>query len=355
MNTKSTTSWDDFFDNIFISDDEENRDEPEYTYADILAITYGAISGLIIFSNLWIILLIVCSKLRRHLYYLKIVVCSVGDLIFVTVFSFEIVSWLNPDGAWKYGEIFCNISRYITETHLIFIALALTSLCCDRIMKITLKQSCFTYFCHVILFCLPFAGTYIVVLPVLQHYKIITFANLTDLNQLPFKVCRMSKDYENKKILAVNIMEILQTTIFLPVLIFLFVMLICMKKTRQNDSNEIEVRDEQNSFDQDINKDDSVDIDVHDAMMMSSGVAVIIVTVVTVVFTIPSNVLHFCSSACLPDGMNQIKTRYIITSVSHILTIIPSFIRPYLWLCDLGLRNILKASLCFCRMKRRNI
>jgi hypothetical protein len=68
----------------------------------------------------------------------------------------------------------------------------------------------------------------------------------------------MSKDYENKKILAVNIMEILQTTIFLPVLIFLFVMLICMKKTRQNDSNEIEVRDEQNSFDQDINKDDSV-------------------------------------------------------------------------------------------------
>jgi hypothetical protein len=48
MNTKSTTSWDDFFDNIFISDDEENRDEPEYTYADILAITYGAISGLII-------------------------------------------------------------------------------------------------------------------------------------------------------------------------------------------------------------------------------------------------------------------------------------------------------------------
>jgi hypothetical protein len=57
-------------------------------------------------------------------------------------------------------------------------------------------------------------------------------------------------------------MEILQTTIFLPVLIFLFVMLICMKKTRQNDSNEIEVRDEQNSFDQDINKDDSVDIDV---------------------------------------------------------------------------------------------
>jgi hypothetical protein len=62
MNTKSTTSWDDFFDNIFISDDEENRDEPEYTYADILAITYGAISGLIIFSNLWIILLIVCSN-----------------------------------------------------------------------------------------------------------------------------------------------------------------------------------------------------------------------------------------------------------------------------------------------------
>jgi hypothetical protein len=52
MNTKSTTSWDDFFDNIFISDDEENRDEPEYTYADILAITYGAISGLIIFSKL---------------------------------------------------------------------------------------------------------------------------------------------------------------------------------------------------------------------------------------------------------------------------------------------------------------
>jgi hypothetical protein len=56
------------------------------------------------------------------------------------------------------------------------------------------------------------------------------------------------------------------------------------------------VRDEQNSFDQDINKDDSVDIDVHDAMMMSSGVAVIIVTVVTVVFiylNVQRRTIHF--------------------------------------------------------------
>ena len=355
MSTKSTTSWDDFFDNIFTSDDEEIRDEPEYTYTDILAITYGAISGLIIFSNLWIVLLIVCSNLRHRFYYLKIVVCSAGDLIFVTVFSFEIVSWLNPDGAWKYGEILCKISRYITETHLIFIALALTSLCCDRIMKITLKQSCFTYFCHVILFCLPFAGTYLAILPVLQHYRIVTFANLTDLNQISFTICRMSKDYENKNILAVNILEILQTTIFLPVLIFLFVMVICMKKTKQNENNEIEDRDELSSLDQDANTDDHVDTDVHDATMTSSGVAVIIVTIVTVLFTIPSNVLHFCSSACLPDGMNQIRTRYYITSVFHILTIIPSVLRPYVWLFDIGLRNILKTALCCCRTKRRNI
>lgn len=355
MSTESKTSWDDFFDNIFTSDDEEIKDEPDYTYTDILAIIYIATTALIIFSNLWIVLLIVCSKLRRHLYYLKIVVCSAGDLIFVTVFSFEIVSWLNPDGTWNYGEILCKISRYITETHLIFIALALTSLCCDRIMKITLKQSCFTYFCHVVLFCLPFAGTYIGILPVLQHYKIVIFANLTDLNQEPFTACIMSKDYENKQILAVNILEILQTTICLPVLNFLFVMLICMKKQRQDDNNGIEERNEQNSLDENVNKDDSVDTDVHDAMITSSGVTVIIVTVVSVVFTIPSNVLHFCSSACLPDGMNQIKTQYIITSVVHILTIIPSFLRPYLWLFDLGLRNILKTSFCCCRMKRRNI
>jgi hypothetical protein len=61
-----------------------------------------------------------------------------------------------------------------------------------------------------------------------------------------------------------------------------------------------------------INKDDSVDIDVHDAMMMSSGVAVIIVTVVTVVFTIPSNVLHFCSSASISSYFHNLLTFYIL-------------------------------------------
>jgi hypothetical protein len=113
MNTKSTTSWDDFFDNIFISDDEENRDEPEYTYADILAITYGAISGLIIFSNLWIILLIVCSKLRRHLYYLKIVVCF--RVIFIIRSQHNDVSANAMKIRWVpviYREILQNISPY---------------------------------------------------------------------------------------------------------------------------------------------------------------------------------------------------------------------------------------------------
>lgn len=337
---------------LFSSNDDvnTNNDKHELAYNEILAILYTVINCLILFSNLWVILLICCSKLRRHLFYLKIVVCSVGDLIFMIVFSFEIMTLLDSNRAWKYSEQLCIVSMYIAETHILFIALALCSLCSDRIMKICLSKRCFTIAVHVMLFLLPFVGTYIVVIPVLEHYDIVMVTRLTDIDQVTFTYCRMSVDYDLKKIMAVNILAILENAIFLPVLFVLLGIIICIYKKRLysnvvNGADQPHMCDHTNIDDDDDDDDDAVDTDV---TITSSGAAVIVVCVVTFVCTLPECVMYFCSPDCLPIS---IRKATIIQLIIYALSLVPSFLRPYLWLLDLDLRNTLKSALCCCFYK----
>ena len=327
-----------------------NDDKDELAYNEILAILYTVINCLILFSNLWVILLICCSKLRRHLFYLKIVVCSVGDLIFMIVFSFEIMTLLDSNRAWKYSEQICIVSRYIAETHIFFIALALCSLCSDRILKICLNKRCCSITAHVMLFLLPFVGTYFVIIPILAHYNIVMVTRLTDIDQVAFTYCKMSVDYDIKKIMAVDILEILENAIFLPVLFVLLGIIICIYKKHLYSNvihgvDQPHMCDHTNIDDDDDDDDDAVDTGV---TMTSSGAAVIVVCVVTFVCTLPNCVTYFCSPDCLPIN---IRKATIIQLSLYALSLVPSFLRPYLWLLDLDLRNILKSALCCCFYK----
>lgn len=327
-----------------------NDDKDELAYNEILAILYTVINCLILFSNLWVILLICCSKLRRHLFYLKIVVCSVGDLIFMIVFSFEIMTLLDSNRAWKYSEQICIVSRYIAETHIFFIALALCSLCSDRILKICLNKRCCSITAHVMLFLLPFVGTYFVIIPILAHYNIVMVTRLTDIDQVTFTYCKMSVDYDLKKIMAVDILEILENAIFLPVLFVLLGIIISIYKKHLYSNvihgvDQPHMCDHTNIDDDDDDDDDAVDTDV---TMTSSGAAVIVVCVVTFVCTLPNCVTYFCSPDCLPIN---IRKATIIQLSLYALSLVPSFLRPYLWLLDLDLRNILKSALCCCFYK----
>ena len=352
MSKLDQPSFSDDIISLFSPNDDVNTndDKHELAYNEILAILYTVINCLILFSNLWVILLICCSKLRRHLFYLKIVVCSVGDLIFMIVFSFEIMTLLDSNRAWKYSEQLCIVSMYIAETHILFIALALCSLCSDRILKICLSKRCCTIAVHVMLFLLPFVGTYIVVIPVLEHYDIVMVTRLTDIDQVTFTYCRMSVDYDLKKIMAVNILAILENAIFLPVLFVLLGIIICIYKKRLysnviNGADQPHMCDHTNIDDDDDGDDDAVDTDV---TITSSGAAVIVVCVVTFVCTLPECVMYFCSPDCLPIS---IRKATIIQLIIYALSLVPSFLRPYLWLLDLDLRNTLKSALCCCFYK----
>lgn len=352
MSKLDQPSFSDDIISLFSPNDDVNTndDKHELAYNEILAILYTVINCLILFSNLWVILLICCSKLRRHLFYLKIVVCSVGDLIFMIVFSFEIMTLLDSNRAWKYSEQLCIVSMYIAETHILFIALALCSLCSDRILKICLSKRCCTIAVHVMLFLLPFVGTYIVVIPVLEHYDIVMVTRLTDIDQVTFTYCRMSVDYDLKKIMAVNILAILENAIFLPVLFVLLGIIICIYKKRIysnviNGADQPHMCDHTNIDDDDDGDDDAVDTDV---TITSSGAAVIVVCVVTFVCTLPECVMYFCSPDCLPIS---IRKATIIQLIIYALSLVPSFLRPYLWLLDLDLRNTLKSALCCCFYK----
>lgn len=339
---------------LFSPNDDVNTsdDEDELAYNEILAILYTVINCLNLFSNLWVILLICCSKLRRHFFYLKIVVCSVGDLIFMIVFSFEIMTLLDSNRAWKYSEQLCIFTRYIAETHMFFIALALCSLCSDRIMKICLNKRCCTITAQVMLFLLPFVGTYIVVIPVLVHYNIVMVTRLTNIEQVTFTYCKMSVDYDLKKIMAVNVLAILENAIFLPVLFVLLGIIICIYKKRLNsdviigtDQPHMCAHTNIDDDDDDDDADNAVDTDV---TITSSGAAVIVVCVVTFVCALPDCVMYFCSPDCLPIN---IRKATIIQFSLYALSLVPSFMRPYLWLLDHDLRNTLKSAFCCCFYK----
>lgn len=305
--------------------------------AAILGIMYRVSCGLIIVSNLLMVLLIIFTNLRRHSFYWKMVMCSVGDILFGITFAFQVESFINPINAWQYGEVFCQITRYIDATHLVFISFVLTSLCINRILKITTRPGLCSTIVLVLLLLFPIIAAYFAIIPLFAHYRLVTFTTYTSIRQNKFSTCKLSTDYKQKNILAVVIVEIIQNTIFLPALFLLVMLLIWVKRKRQSIRDIVEGDD----CDDTLSSTDSTSSE----NLMSSGVATLIVTIVTILCTAPNSILYFCSPGCVPrDATNTFST-----SIRHylfLLLLVPSFTRPYIWIFDSEIRRVIRIVCC---------
>lgn len=325
---------------LFGKEDTVEEEDPSISLkraTTVLVICYSIIDSLIITSNLLTLLMIVFTRLRYSLFHLKILICSIGDIIFGVVLAFAVLELKDHRHAWYYGDVFCYITKYISATHLIFISFSLCALICDQIIKETIQHKVAVSCIHVFLLTLPFVATYLVAVPVLVSNDIVTITNLTDTDKKDYTFCRYSQDYESHKIIAVSILGVMHNTIFLPFIIILSIALISRRK-RRHPTNTSEAMNDA-SIKSGSNERSSCYAN------MSSGMVVIIITIVAVFCTIPNCVLHFCS----PDCLNE-DTMYSVPHYLYMLCLVPSIVRPYLWLMDKKMRQVAARICCFiCR------
>lgn len=323
-----------------------NTDEDdEQSSAAMLGMVYRVTCGLIIVSNLWIILLIIFTRLRRDSFYWKIVMCSAGDIIFGIPFAFQVESFLHPMYAWQYGKVFCQIARYIDATHLVFIAFVLTSLCVNRIIRITTSPGLCVTIVLVLFAVLPIAAAYFAIVPLFAHYKMVQFMSYTSIRQEKFSICKISEHFEDKNVIVVVIVEIIQNTIFLPALFLLIMLLVWLKRQTQG-IRDIEVEESDDAL--------STTDSLSSANLMSSSVAVLVVTIVTILCTVPDSIIFFCSPDCVSDDTENVFS----TSIRHylfLLALVPSFLRPYIWIFDSEVRFEIRNVFCKrCNKGRKN-
>lgn len=338
---KSGNPFDSF--KLFGKEDAVEEEDPSTTLRRatlILVIGYSIIDSLIITSNLLTALMIGCTRLRYSLFHIKILICSIGDLIFGVVLAFAVLELKDPRHAWYYGDVFCYITKYVSATHLFFISLSLCALICDRIIKETTRYHKVAVFCiHGFLLTLPFVAAYIVAVPVLVSNDIVTITNLTDTDKKDYSFCRNSQNYESNKIIAVSVFNVMQNTIFLPFCIILSIVLI--NRRRRLSTNTPENMDNKSAMR------NSNGCSACLTYITSSCIAVIIITIVTLFCTVPDCILHFCS-----DCLNE-DTMYSVPHILYMLSLVPSIVRPYLWLIDKEMRQV-AARICgfVCRRNR---
>lgn len=144
---------------------EERKREDLLFFMDCL------VNALVLVFNISLILLILCKqKLRKQLFYMRVLNLCFSDLIVgVIVLPFG-TSYMH-DYAWLHGHQMCQAYVVLDITHFGFSALVITTLCLDRLLTKVLElhpeRLQVIKYTQIILFILPFLFTLCVFLPLL--------------------------------------------------------------------------------------------------------------------------------------------------------------------------------------------
>ena len=198
-------------------------DIPEYRYAiGIWEILFCILIVLILLSNGWVVFMVICTKLRNHIFYWKLMVCTFGDLLLCIFLPFGTI--FNKLDGWK-STASCQAVLYFLRMYGIYIKLALASLCVDPIIKhIFFKykpRQSITRGVNVMCLLLPFIVTFMIILPIFVQFFVVDVYRDRFRNEY-ISVCMQNYHNENGRRVYLAIL-ILDAVIVIPALYKLIV------------------------------------------------------------------------------------------------------------------------------------
>lgn len=344
-----------------------NTDVNDYqTVTHKFAIVFAILVAAIIFSNLLIIILIIMKKLRKDLFYWKVIILSVGDLIGCTTLPFSHI--MRDDDWWK-SDSTCIMVLNMTLVYYLFSGLSLVALCLD--FPINLFS---TYFrlrrifhrtIHGLFMVLPFFLTYVVALPILIQFGTkVKVVESADLKTMCVETMMTTDESYTHPSIPV---QTLAVVVNIPALLIMIASVITHKRsskqvnttaplTRSNPSTDLENLNpcgmpEQKLSDQRceniVVESESVFSSASENEILSSTYAVIAITTFSILCRVPLVVWVNRTEKELSFDDNiqsYMITHYVINTIS----LIPAAVRSYMWMIDTNVRKAVFATLNRC-------
>lgn len=343
-----------FEDDITWNYTELYSDLPEIPAIGIWEILFCILIVLILLSNGWVVFMVICTKLRNHIFYWKLMVCTFGDLLLCIFLPFGTI-FDELDG-WK-STTSCQAVLYFLRMYGIYIKLALASLCVDPIIKHIFFQykprQFITRGVNALCLLLPFIVTFMIILPIFVQFLDVDVYRI-DYGNGYRSVCMHNYDNKNDQQIYLAIL-ILDAVIVIPAL-YILIVFVCMNRNRErivnNQNDHVTVKGIDN-----INKDQKTAGKQDENLIMrkaeeyqdetnhdNSNIAVIIVgTVLTELLSIPA-----ITFSILADILIYTRWSVITFSILRMIYYMPALVRPYIWLFGTDMREHLKNAVNTC-------
>ncbi|XP_052092367.1 uncharacterized protein LOC127728793 [Mytilus californianus] len=352
-----------FLNGLNFTSDVYTTDVNEYhIITQQFSIVFAILVAAIIFSNFLVIILIILKKLRKDLFYWKVIILSVGDLIVCTTLPF--VHIIPYDDWWK-SDTTCRMVLNMSLVYYLFSGLALVTLCFD--FPINLFS---TYFrlrrifhrsIHGLFMVLPFFLTYAVALPIIIQYGT--------------KV-EMRESADHKKICVDTIneahphpsipVETLAAVISFPSLMIMIASVVMHKRlskqvstpaplNRINPSTNLENLNPCGMAEKKISdqrgehiggESEPVFSSASEDEILSSSYAVIAITTFSIICYVP--LVVWVNRTERDYNQDDIYTYLITHYVIITISLIPAAVRSYMWLIDTNVRKAVFATLNGC-------
>ncbi|VDI63848.1 Hypothetical predicted protein [Mytilus galloprovincialis] len=340
------------------------KDVNDYqTVVHKFAIVFAVLVAAIIFSNLLVIILIILKKLRKDVFYWKVIILSVGDLIGCTTLPF---SYIMPDDDWWKSDTTCIMVLNMTLVYYLFSGLALVALCLD--FPVNLFS---TYFrlrrifhrtIHGLFMILPFFLTYVVALPIVIQYG----TNVKVVESMCVETMMTTDESYTHPSIPV---QTLAAVVSIPALIIMIASVVIHKRlskhvnitaplNRINPSTDLENLNSCGMPEKEISdqrcehivvESESVFSFASENEILSSTYAVIAITTFSILCHVPlvAWVNRTEKKALLSFDeyiQSYMITNYVITTIS----LIPAAVRSYMWMIDTNVRKAVFATLNRC-------
>ena len=329
-------------------------DLPEIPAIGIWEILFCILIVLILLSNGWVVSMVICTKLRNHIFYWKLMVCTFGDLLLCIFLPFGTI-FDELDG-WK-STTSCQAVLYFLRMYGIYIKLTLASLCLDPVIKHMFFQykprQSITSGVNALCLLLPFIVTFMIILPNFVQFLDVEVYLYSHGNGYR-SVCMHNYYNKNDQRIEIAIL-ILDAVIVIPAL-YILIVFACMNRNRerivnnQNDYVTVKGIDNINQDQKTVGKQEEnlimgkaeeyQDETNHD----SSNIPVIIVgTVLTELLSIPAITFWI-----LADLLIDTRWSVITFSIFRMIYYLPALVRPYIWLFGTDMREHSKNAVNTC-------
>lgn len=354
-----------FLNDLNFTSDLYTTDVNEYQIiTQKFAIVFAILVAAIIFSNFLVIILIILKKLRKDLFYWKVIILSVGDLIVCTTLPFLHII---PFDDWWKSDTTCRMVFNINLVYYLFSGLALVTLCSD--FPINLFS---TYFrlrrifhrsIHGLFMVLPFFLTYAVALPIIIQYGIkVEMRESADHKKICVETINEAHPHPSIPI------ETLAAVISFPSLMIMIASVVMHKRlskevntpanlNRTNQSTDTKNLDTcvlpekkiSNQRDEHIG---GVSEPVFSSAgggdeILSSTYAVTAITTFSIICYVPSVV--WVNRTERDYNQDEIYTFLITHYVIITISLIPAAVRSYMWLIDTNVRKAVFSTLNRCK------